>query len=119
MDIVDLIGSLYKHVMSISRYQSTKDEWGKTKQIYVPIPSLQLVKCKYSQLGRGSNTTRTDSTNNIKYMPKIYCNPNLDIRAGDRITINYGTKVLGQFTAGDPYIYNGHQEVPVTKVGEA
>lgn len=119
IDTSSIISTLYRHLMSVSRIQDVEDEWGRTKQGYHPIPSLQLVKCKYSQLGRGGNTTRSESTNTIKTIPKVYCHPSLDIRAGDRIVINYGTKILGNFTAGEPYIYASHQEIPITKVGEA
>lgn len=113
------ISSTYFHSMSISRFQDTVNEYGITEQKYVPIPLLQLVPCGYSQSKREYNSTQTDNRNIIKYNPKIFCNPSLDIRAGDRIIINYNDRVIGEFTTSEPYIYDSHQEVPLLKVGEA
>lgn len=114
-----MIEQTYFHSMSVSRFVDTVDEYGQTKQEYAEIPSLQLIRCGYSQSKRNSNTTRTESVNQIVYQPKVFCDPTLDVRAGDRITINYNTRVIGEFTAGEPYIYDSHQEIPITKVGEA
>lgn len=114
------IEDTYFHTMSVSRYQSTENEWGAEEQSYLPLPLLQLIPCAFSQGSRNSvNHSQTDSTNIIEYTPKIFCNPLLDILAGDRITINYGTRVIGEFTASEPYIYQTHQEIPIIKLGEA
>lgn len=117
------IETTYFHTMSVSRMQDVVDQWGGTVQEYVPVPTLQVVACGYSQSKSGgkkeSNATQTESTNVITYNPKLFCSPILDIKAGDRITINFGIKVIGEFTASEPYIYNSHQEVSLLKVGEA
>lgn len=114
------ITSTYFHNMSISRLQDTIDEWGGTIQKYEPIPIMQLIPCAFSQSSRNSqNATQTDSVNVIKYNPKIFCDPNLDIIAGDRIEVRFNTRLLGSFTASEPYIYNSHQEIPLLKLGEA
>lgn len=109
------ISATYFHKMSVSRFGDTKDEWGGTKQAYVPIPALQFITCGYSQSSRTMNAIQTVTTNNITYNPKIFCDPTLDIKAGDRITVNYGSKVIGKFQAGEPYVYDSHQEVPLIK----
>lgn len=115
------IENTYFHAMSISRLQDLKDEWGATIQKYEPLDLLQLVPCGFSQNRRGTeyNTTRTENRTIVETTPKVFCNPNLDIQAGDRITINYNTRVIGEYTAAEPYIYGSHQEVPLQKVGEA
>lgn len=114
------IESTYFHVMSVSRMQDVVDEWGGTVQEYAPVPLLQLIPCGYSQSKRnGTNATQTESANVVSYNPKVFCAALLDIKAGDRITINFGDKVIGEFTASEPYIYDSHQEVPLLKVGEA
>lgn len=114
------ITNTYFHTMSISRIQDIKNEWGGTVQKYVPIPIMQLIPCAFSQSSRnGINTNIDNERNVIIYNPKIFCNPSLDIRAGDRIEVRFGARLLGEFEASEPYIYDSHQEVPLSKVGEA
>lgn len=114
------IESTYFHTMSVSRLTRKKNTHGATVQEYTAIPILQLVPCAFSVSKSSSiNTTRSNTNNTIVYEPKIFCNPNLDIKAGDRIEVLFNTRNLGSFTAGVPYIYSSHQEVPLKKKGEA
>lgn len=113
------ISSTYFHLLSVSRLTSTVDEWGGTSQKYSPVESLQLIACGYSQGSRNKNTTQTESTNVISYNPKVFCDPSLIINAGDRVTINSDTRVIGEFTASVAYYYNSHQEVSLIRLGEA
>ena len=113
------ISSTYFHKLSISRMVETTDQWGGTSQKYGPVTSLQDIICGYSQGSRNKNTTQTETRNVISYNPKLFCDPSLDIKVGDRVTINYGTRVIGTYTTGKAYYYNSHQEVPLTEDGEA
>lgn len=114
------IKSTYFHVMSISRMQEIENEWGTTKQKLVPVPLLQLLPCAFSQSSRNSkNTTRTESENKVSYNPKMFCDTGLDIKVGDRVSITFANRLLGEFTTGEQYWYSTHQEVPLTMVGEA
>lgn len=113
------IASTYFHTMDVSRLSDTEDEFGRTKQGYVLVDTLQNINCGYSQSSRGMNTIRTESVNIIEYNPKIFCNPTLDIKTGDRISVKYHTRDMGEFTAGEPYIYDSHQEIPLMKKSDA
>jgi len=113
------ISSTYFHKLSISRMVETTDQWGGTSQKYGPVTSLQDIICGYSQGSRNKNTTQTETRNVISYNPKLFCDPSLDIKVGDRVTINYNTMVIGEFTASEPYLYNSHQEVSLIRLGEA
>ena len=113
------ISSTYFHTLSVNRMGETTDQWGGTKQAYAPITSLQDIICGYSQGSRNKNTTQTETRNVISYNPKVFCDPSLDIKTGDRVTVNYEERVIGVFTTGKAYYYNSHQEVPLTELGEA
>ncbi len=115
-----MIESTYFHIFSVERLQPIENEWGTTETSYQPVTSLQDIECGFSQASRNNiNTTRTESTNIISYNPKIFCNSEFEIVAGDRITVKFGTRNIGVFTASEPYIYETHQEIPLLKVGEA
>lgn len=113
------IASTYFHTMDVSRLTDTEDDFGRTNQKYMPVLELQNINCGYSQSSRNMNTTRTESNNIIEFNPKVFCNPTLDIKTGDRISIKYHTRDMGEFTAGSPYIYDSHQEIPLMKKSDA
>ena len=113
------IESTYFHTLSIKRMGEIVDDYGGTTQAYADVPTLQDIVCGYSQSSRSKNTTQTETRNVISYNPKLFCDPSLDIKTGDRVTIKYGIRIIGVFTTGKPYYYDSHQEVPLTEVGEA
>jgi len=113
------IESTYFHTLSINRLGDTEDEFGGTNQAYADVSTLQDIVCGYSQSSRSKNTTQTETRNVISYNPKLFCDPSLDIKTGDRVTIKYEERTIGVFTTGKPYYYNSHQEVPLTELGEA
>lgn len=114
------IKSTYFHKMTVNRIQDIEDEWGGTKQGYSPVEPLILIPCAFSQSSRNSkNTKRTESENVIKYSPKIFCDPTLNILAGDRIEIMFNTRKIGEFTTSEPYLYSTHQEITLELIGDA
>ena len=114
------IKSTYFHSMTVLRIQDIENEWGSTKQEYTPVESLMLIPCAFSQSSRNSkNTKRTESENVIKYNPKIFCDPELNILAGDRIEIVFNTRKIGEFTTSEPYFYSTHQEITLELLGDA
>ena len=114
------ITNTYFHHFSLSRIESVTDEWGKEKEGYKPVENLQLIPCGFSQRSRSrKNAEQTESVNVIEHTEKIFCDPTIEIRAGDRITIFLKTRDLGEFTASEPFIYDTHQEIPVYKKDEA
>ena len=113
------IESTYFHTLNVKRMGDTTDEWGGTIQGYADVPTLQDISCGYSQGSRSKNTTQTEIRNVISYNPKLFCKPSLDIKTGDRVTINYNERVIGEFTTSEPYLYNSHQEVSLIRLGEA
>lgn len=52
---------------------------------------------------------------------RLYCAPNSDVRAGDRIVIQRaaGGGWERQYTAGDMFVYPSHCEIPLQREGEA
>lgn len=114
-----MINQTYFHKMTVLRNETTEDEWGGVISGYHEVTGLISIPCAFSQSSRNVNTSQTESTNEININPKIFCNPDLDIRVGDRIQVYWKTRYLGTFNASNPYIYNSHQEIPISRVGEA
>lgn len=114
------ITSTYFHTFSLSRISGTTDEWGKEVEGYQPVETLQGQSCAYSQFSRRrKNQTQTSDVDKINYTNKIFCDPILDIKAGDRLTVFLGAKKIGEFTASVPAYYSTHQEVSLTREDEA
>lgn len=122
------IESTYFHVMNISRIGDKEETDGSTVQDYVKVPLLQLLPCGYSQSKRNvMNAEQTDSVNKIVLVPKIFCDPALDVRVGDRLEVHFKIKTaagftlkkIGDFQASEPLLYDSHQEIPLLGEGEA
>ncbi|MED0732848.1 ABC transporter ATP-binding protein [Aneurinibacillus aneurinilyticus] len=72
------------------------------------------VPCRLS-VSVSRNTNQTDSTNDIVYDSLILCRPEVDVQAGDIITVVLENGWVREFTAGEPFPYPSHLEIPVTR----
>ncbi|MDQ0175993.1 ABC transporter ATP-binding protein [Bacillus chungangensis] len=104
------IEKTYEDKVSISRYEKFK-VGGETKHelhvIYKDQP------CRLSQKALGSNN-QSDAQNDITYETKLFISPDLEILQGDEIEVTKGT-MKRKYTAGEPFIYQSHQEVTLSR----
>lgn len=119
------IEKLYEDKCTISRYGPVKQPNGSTKNglyaVYIDMP------CRISQKALGSNG-QTESSNNISYETKLFISPDLEIFQGDALKVTRGRitasgwEALGpekEYTAGEPFPYQTHQEVSIQRKDKA
>ena len=83
----------------------TKTEW---RIVY------KDVKCALST--GNAPTNQTETVNNILYDGKIFLPPEPEVKPGDRINVNrLGEKEILFESAGEPAVYETHQEVMVKR----
>lgn len=108
------IEKLYEDKVTISRYEKIRVN-GETKLV------LQLVcidePCRLSQKSLGANG-QTEAQNDIIYETKLFTSPDIEILQGDEIEVTRGT-MTRKYTAGEPYLYGSHQEVPLNRRDKA
>lgn len=112
------IESTYFHEFCLSRTQDIKNEWGATEQVFALVPSLQFIKCAFSQINRKYSSEQKQS-NRITYEAKLFCDASLDIRPGDWLQIYCKDKLLGEYKASVSFLYDSHQEVGLLREVES
>jgi len=110
-----VIESTYGHKATIKGYRESKTEYGSTKHDKVIV--VEDILCALSQNSRNFNTTQNLS-NDISYTAKLFCSPDIEVNTGDEIIVSIGFTTR-EFKAGEPYIYESHQEIPLLRESEA
>lgn len=106
----------YFHTMNVKRRTKKENSIFDDEELE-EVKELQNIKCGYSQNKRGINTDKNGTLNITMIDEKIFCNADLDIRKGDNIEIFFKGRKIGDFVAGEPYIYDSHLEISVEKIG--
>ena len=106
-----IIERFYEDRCTITGFRETKTEWNETrleKQVIV-----KNVPCRVSQRTLGTNA-QSDTVNVIAYETKLFIAPDVPIRQGDEIEVTRGS-IVRKYTAGEPFVYQSHQEVSLQR----
>ncbi|MFV0497486.1 MAG: hypothetical protein ACK5L0_04835 [Candidatus Fimivivens sp.] len=71
------------------------------------------VVCALSQSKSGSHTV-SDGAGSTSESHVLFCDPAIDITAGDRLEITTATGRAFTLWAGQPFVYVSHAEIPLT-----
>ncbi|AMA72925.1 ABC transporter ATP-binding protein [Aneurinibacillus thermoaerophilus] len=116
MTPADILATRYTHSMDIWGWVEYEKPNGETvneeRQKAVAVP------CRLS-VSVARNANQTDGANEILYDSLIFCRPEVDVRAGDTLTVTLENGLQRTFTAGEPIYYPSHWEIPVTRKEKA
>lgn len=106
---------LYDDRMDVYRHEETKNEDGTTDVNIEEIPLYTNVPCRLSFEYRDLKNDGIRGTDAIRYMPKVFCRKEVDIRPGDFIVLTRysddGTiSRVFRGHLGDSAWYSTHQE---------
>ncbi|WNN74330.1 hypothetical protein RKS58_13075 [Lysinibacillus capsici] len=110
---------LYDREAIVKRYEEYEKPNGSTSQKWVT--KHEKIPCRLSTVGMQTlNNTAQDDANQITYDAKLFLSSEVDILAGDEITVQlFDGEILiitEEFTsAKKPFLYVTHQEVLLTK----
>lgn len=112
-----LLAMLYDDRMDVLRYIHTENPDGTTETSMQPEPVLTNVPCRvsFSNSTDDPNDVVVDE-NPIKYMPRIFCSPDVPLQAGDYVIV-YRKDDSGRTTysykgnIAQPNWYSNHIEV--------
>lgn len=116
MSPADILATRYTHRMDIRGWVEYEKPNGATD--HREDTKATAVPCRLS-VSVSRNTNQTDSTNDIVYDSLILCRPEVDVQAGDIITVVLENGWIREFTAGEPFPYSSHLEIPVTRKEKA
>ncbi|HIG0360396.1 TPA: hypothetical protein ACX96Z_001985 [Clostridium sporogenes] len=75
-------------------------------------PKVKDIKCAISKKDFTVGE-QTDITNNLSYRVVMFCSPKIDIVAGDSVKVTLESGIEKSYTAGEPFYYSSHLEVPL------
>lgn len=111
-----VVESLYDSICSVSGYEEVKDPVTKKTKL-LPKLKCENQPCKISKQSFSKNR-QTDTVNEVSYELKLFIAPEVEINQGDVIEVTrLGAKL--SYKAGEGFPYNTHQEVILTKEGNA
>lgn len=103
----------YDCTANIYRYGKTTTTSGATRTGVGTTPTISNIPCRISQKELNSPIqSQTSTENNISYEFKMFCSPDYEIKAGDRIEVTKNGKVIKIYECGEPFPpYQTHQEI--------
>ena len=115
----NVFSQLYTDKLDIYRHTNSTNEDGTIKTKLPETPLYSSIPCRIS-FSRTIDLTTDKAINKlpIHLIPKVFCNTDVDIKAGDYLIITRkNTQYKG--IAGMPNVYESHQEISITVEGDA
>lgn len=110
---------LYSDKLSIYRHTTKQNADGTTATILPTTPLYENIPCRIS-FSRTIDLTTDKAINKlpIHLIPKVFCDTDVDIKAGDYLIIER-KKETYKGIGGKPNVYETHQEISLTVGGDA
>ncbi len=103
------IESKYIGKCTITELQSAKDPVTKITS-KVPVAVLENRPCRLS-FSNTKTTKESDGVATVALTPKLFISPNIEVKAGSKITVVQNGKTQEFGKSGIPAIYSSHQEI--------
>lgn len=118
-----MYNGLYDDKMDVYRIGETQAEDFTTTTGYPTTPTHSDIPCRISRLFPDRSLPKTENSNEVRFMFRIFCDPDNDIIKGDKIVFNKIVKDVSNTqytgTAGSPMPYETHMEVDIIVDGDA
>lgn len=110
-----ILSTMFTDAMDIRRYQDVENEDGTTDTVMPLEPIYANVPCRVSFSSEDSPQDYEVDRVPIRVAPKIFCGPNIQIKAGDFVTVrrlNDIGEIIATYTGklGLPSVYITHKE---------
>ena len=104
--------NIYKDSASVHRYVNVKNSDNSTTQKLKNIPEISAIPCLLN-IENGDDAAQSGEINSLNMVYTMFISDLIDIKAGDHIRIRRNGKFY-KLLAGEPVIYDFHQEVPLS-----
>lgn len=115
MNEADVLAILYEDTCTVVRSSNSTDNDG--FDTFGDTIPYENIPCGVD-FSRGSTTGLEDVAQPISYLAELYVRPEVDIRAGDKITATVQGRVY-KFTAGEGVYYPSHGQIPLIREDKA
>lgn len=112
MTDVEILESTYEHTCNIIReVEVINEDTGVNEKVETVI--AEGIKCALSRKESSAEVLNGD-IGSIVCTHKLFINPRVDIKLGDRLEVINEIGEKGFYLASEPFYYKTHREVPVT-----
>lgn len=119
-----IISSTYTDIMDIYRHVEVMNTDGTSGIQISQMPLYTGIKCRISFENRDASNTISEDTNPINLQIKIFCEPSVDIKKGDKLIVyrnDDNGNIMSSYEgiANLPFVYTTHKEIEITEIGDA
>jgi hypothetical protein len=100
--------TLWKDTFDVTEYQEVKKPNGATGFQEIAVIVNQPCKLSYSTL---KTTDQNDEDANVVQTTKLFCDPEIIINSGSKITVRHNGRTLDFKQSGEAGIFTNHQEI--------
>ena len=109
------IEHLYVGRCTITNSQPVFDETTK-RTTFKDVVLVENEPCRLS-FSTVSETSQTDTIANVSQVVKLFIRPELEIKAGSKISVTQNGRTINYITSGEPAVHTNHQEIVLSLEG--
>lgn len=118
-----MFNGLYEDTFDVYRIGEIVADDYTTHNGYPEEPTYANIPCRISRLFPDKSYPKTETSNEVKYSFRLFCDPDKDIVKGDKLVFTRvikGVKTIEYIgIAGSPMLYETHMEIDVIVDGDA
>lgn len=118
-----MYNGMYDDLLDVYRIGEVEANDHTTTTGYPTTPTYARIPCRISRLFPDRSLPKTETSNEVKFMFRLFCDPDKDIVKGDKLVfakVIKGVKTVEYTgTAGSPMLYETHMEIDVIVDGDA
>lgn len=103
------IESLYVGLCSITNSQAVFDETTK-RTTFKDVVLVENEPCRLS-FSTVKETSQTETVGEVGQVVKLFIRPELEIKAGSKITVTQNGRTTKYIASGQPAVHTNHQEI--------
>jgi len=105
-----IVEIMYQHTMTVYRNQTVVKPNGTKTTALLPVEGMSNLPCRisFTKINYDDPNKQTPTTNPIQAKPKVFCKPDIAIKAGDVVWVTVDSTKTYKGTASDCCTYIGH-----------
>lgn len=109
---------LYTDQFSVSRLQKELMPDKSSHQTLLPVEDMQNLPCRVSRVAGDAAQTDGDTVNMVKVELMMFTHLAYTVMPGDTVDVTRRGNSQ-RYIAGEPFLYDHHQEIALSREGEA
>jgi len=104
---------MYIDRATVYKYEKSSSEDGSTKQNIISVPELSNIPCRLS-IKKKDDPEFEKGVNSLNEVYTLFTSNIRTFKSGANLKVSHYNKEY-KFTAGEPILYDFHQEIPLSR----